>query len=583
MRLCRTLHGPVQARAGGVAYARRYAIWGREIETLQGLAAINEAKSVKAVGKDTLKLTWNENIMAADSGGHIGYWHPGLFQLRPKGWDERLPYPGTGEAEWRGLLDRRKDPHVIDPKQGWLANWNNVPAAGRTTGDAESPERLDGGYHRVHLLQLRVAKLAKKPSYAGAKRVIQITGTTAQARPVATARLKAARKGSKGAARTVLQPPAGLGRLVHARRRRQRRRPGRGDLGGVQEPGPASSRWPGSATRAARSRRSRRSSHMFDTSYAEAFALRTLSDASLRRVAAATAAALTTRFGTADADALGRAAPHVPADRAGRGRHPGPPVLRPRDLGGVRRAREVARGRALEPVELGEVAHDPVGELDRRPGLGRQRRRRRGGDLADVVGQAVGHVAQAAQGDERGAAHHRGVGGPHDLEAVVVGILVCSSDGISHPAMQIEHVGASHRNAHSRAPGSSAETGDLDHPARLADLLEGGDDDGRVGQRGERVPAMLGLAVGRLVLEGAEDERALGPGHRLVLEGAGELQQHAAAHLTAPIPGWPRMAANSVRPVTTRAPRTRETAELTLWPSLRARTTARTSASSSSE
>ena len=24
-----------------------------------------------------------------------------------EGYDERLPYPGTGEAEWRGLLDRR--------------------------------------------------------------------------------------------------------------------------------------------------------------------------------------------------------------------------------------------------------------------------------------------------------------------------------------------------------------------------------------------------------------------------------------------------------------------------------------------
>ena len=33
-RICRTVHGPVQVRAGGVAYARRYAIWGRELETI---------------------------------------------------------------------------------------------------------------------------------------------------------------------------------------------------------------------------------------------------------------------------------------------------------------------------------------------------------------------------------------------------------------------------------------------------------------------------------------------------------------------------------------------------------------------
>ena len=35
-RFCRTVHGPVQERAGNVAYARRYAIWDRELETLVG-------------------------------------------------------------------------------------------------------------------------------------------------------------------------------------------------------------------------------------------------------------------------------------------------------------------------------------------------------------------------------------------------------------------------------------------------------------------------------------------------------------------------------------------------------------------
>ena len=39
------------------------------------------------------QVTWNENVMAADSQGNIGYWHPGLHPLRPRGWDERLPVP----------------------------------------------------------------------------------------------------------------------------------------------------------------------------------------------------------------------------------------------------------------------------------------------------------------------------------------------------------------------------------------------------------------------------------------------------------------------------------------------------------
>ena len=143
-RICRTVHGPVQERAGGTAYARRYAIWGRELETLVGLSALNDARTVRQADAALQNVTWNENVMAADENGDIGFWHPGLHPLRPTGYDERLPYPGTGEAEWRGLLDRRKTPYVINPRQGYLFNWNNVPSEGWTAGDSEATERLAG-------------------------------------------------------------------------------------------------------------------------------------------------------------------------------------------------------------------------------------------------------------------------------------------------------------------------------------------------------------------------------------------------------------------------------------------------------
>ena len=144
-RLCRTVHGPVQERSGSVAYARRYAIWKQEIRTLIGLSDLNVAKNIKAVERAVAKVTWNENLVAADSQGNIGYWHPGLIQLRPSGYDERLPYPGTGEAEWRGFLKTSQLPHVINPAQGWVANWNNVPSQGWTNGDA----RGDGAARRA--------------------------------------------------------------------------------------------------------------------------------------------------------------------------------------------------------------------------------------------------------------------------------------------------------------------------------------------------------------------------------------------------------------------------------------------------
>ena len=45
--------------------------------------------------------------MVADDQGNIGWWHPGRLPIRPKRWDERLPLPGTGSAEWRGFLRPR--------------------------------------------------------------------------------------------------------------------------------------------------------------------------------------------------------------------------------------------------------------------------------------------------------------------------------------------------------------------------------------------------------------------------------------------------------------------------------------------
>jgi len=93
LRLCRTIHGPVQERVGNTAYARRYATWMRELGTITGIAEVDAARNVAAVDRAVATLTWNENLIAADDQGNIGYWHPGLLPIRPKNWDERLPYP----------------------------------------------------------------------------------------------------------------------------------------------------------------------------------------------------------------------------------------------------------------------------------------------------------------------------------------------------------------------------------------------------------------------------------------------------------------------------------------------------------
>ena len=206
VRMCRTVHGPVEARVGNVAYARRHAIWMRELETLSGLDAVNRARDVDDVDHAVRRMTWNENVMAADSSGNIGFWHPGLHPLRPRAWDERLPYPGTGEAEWRGTLAPERIPAVVNPRQRWLANWNNLPSAGWTSGDGTARKRMDGAFFRVGALMPLVRDLARRPTFERMTGVVHRAGTIAQQLPLARRRLARAARGlPAGKAATVLR------------------------------------------------------------------------------------------------------------------------------------------------------------------------------------------------------------------------------------------------------------------------------------------------------------------------------------------------------------------------------------------
>jgi acyl-homoserine lactone acylase PvdQ len=260
---------------------------------------LNKARTIADVDAAMRKVTWNENVLAADDSGHIGYWHPGLHQLKPKRWDERLPFPGTGQAEWRGLLPRRKTPNVIDPGRGWLANWNNPPSAGWTNGDGEARERLTGPYHRVRLLQREVARVAKNPSYQRHTAIVRTTGTTAQQFPFFEPKLRRAKRFARMEGRGLI-----------AQLRRWDGSYDRAAADGTVEPGVAI--WeelkdrieqrllgpmgPGAQILAGETG----SSHEFDITNGEAAALRLLGPRDFGRAADASAVALTARFGSAD-------------------------------------------------------------------------------------------------------------------------------------------------------------------------------------------------------------------------------------------------------------------------------------------
>ncbi len=146
-RICRTLHGPVVARddAAGLARSVQYAMFGREIETIEGVTAWSKAKSFAEFKAATAKVTWNENVTVATRDGHIAYFHPGLFPRRHPDTDMRLPTPGTGAYDFGDNLAFSELPQVVDPPQGYLANWNNKPAFGWLDGEGLGSTSRPGG------------------------------------------------------------------------------------------------------------------------------------------------------------------------------------------------------------------------------------------------------------------------------------------------------------------------------------------------------------------------------------------------------------------------------------------------------
>ena len=136
--VCRTVHGPVVATSGNYARSVQYAMWNHEVDNATAVLGFDRSKNLKDFAANVAKLSLNENMTAADSDGNIGYWHPGRYPTRAAGSDQRLPLPGTGAYDWKGWRPFAKMPHVVNPKQGFITNWNNKPAVGWTSGEAQS-------------------------------------------------------------------------------------------------------------------------------------------------------------------------------------------------------------------------------------------------------------------------------------------------------------------------------------------------------------------------------------------------------------------------------------------------------------
>ncbi|MBV2159202.1 penicillin acylase [Achromobacter denitrificans] len=137
MDVYRTVHGIVTKfdEKQGVAYAKARAWEGYELQSLMAWTHKAQSRDWNEWKRQAARHALTINWYYADDRGNIGYAHTGFYPKRRPGHDPRLPVPGTGEMDWDGMLPFSTNPQVYNPRQGFIANWNNQPMRGYPSTD----------------------------------------------------------------------------------------------------------------------------------------------------------------------------------------------------------------------------------------------------------------------------------------------------------------------------------------------------------------------------------------------------------------------------------------------------------------
>jgi acyl-homoserine lactone acylase PvdQ len=148
-----TVHGPVigYATVNGqkVAISSRRSTRGREALSLLAFNDLNSNRvnSARTFLRSINQLEHTFNAFYADD-KDIAMFSTGRLPIRPKNVDPSLPPRGTGRNEWTGFLSRAKHPQEINPRNGFILNWNNRPT--RAFGAADDNWSY-GSTHRSEL------------------------------------------------------------------------------------------------------------------------------------------------------------------------------------------------------------------------------------------------------------------------------------------------------------------------------------------------------------------------------------------------------------------------------------------------
>jgi len=127
----RTAHGPLVSSGPRLDSNRALALrWtaqdpgSDEVGALLGFARASDWRTFRTAV--ALFRTPEQNVVYADSSGHIAYWLAGRVPVREGGVVGATPAPGWLDVRhWMRFLEPAELPHFLDPAKGWIATGNN--------------------------------------------------------------------------------------------------------------------------------------------------------------------------------------------------------------------------------------------------------------------------------------------------------------------------------------------------------------------------------------------------------------------------------------------------------------------------
>ncbi len=158
----RTVHGPVvgDGTVDGepVAVSQQRASRGLAANAVPSFWKLNqgEVSSGADFARVMSDVPMSFNWVYVDS-QDIAFFHSGKYPIRATGVNPDMPTWGTGEWEWKGFLDYRRQPQVVNPSSGYLISWNNRIAPQWQASDGDwgigSVQRVDMLRRRVESVQ----------------------------------------------------------------------------------------------------------------------------------------------------------------------------------------------------------------------------------------------------------------------------------------------------------------------------------------------------------------------------------------------------------------------------------------------